>query len=29
MLVDEVDVGSQEQSRGIEQIATAVSQMEQ
>ncbi|MDR3698567.1 MAG: methyl-accepting chemotaxis protein [Candidatus Sulfopaludibacter sp.] len=28
-LVDEVDVGSQEQSRGIEQIATAVSQMEQ
>jgi methyl-accepting chemotaxis protein len=26
--VDEVDVGSQEQSRGIEQIATAVTQME-
>jgi HPt (histidine-containing phosphotransfer) domain-containing protein len=28
VLVDEVDVGSQEQSRGIEQIATAVTQME-
>jgi methyl-accepting chemotaxis protein/methyl-accepting chemotaxis protein-1 (serine sensor receptor) len=27
-LVDEIDVGSQEQSRGIEQIATAVTQME-
>ena len=29
VLVDEVDMGSQEQSRGIEQIATAVIQMEQ
>jgi len=28
VLVDEVDVGSQEQSRGIEQIAAAVTQME-
>jgi methyl-accepting chemotaxis protein len=28
-LVDEVSVGSQEQSRGIEQIAKAISQMEQ
>ncbi|MCX6626682.1 MAG: methyl-accepting chemotaxis protein, partial [Candidatus Solibacter sp.] len=28
VLVDEVDVGSQEQLRGIEQIATAVTQME-
>jgi methyl-accepting chemotaxis protein/methyl-accepting chemotaxis protein-1 (serine sensor receptor) len=28
VLADEVDVGSQEQSRGIEQIATAVTQME-
>jgi methyl-accepting chemotaxis protein len=28
-LVDEIDVGSLEQSRGIEQIATAVGQMEQ
>jgi methyl-accepting chemotaxis protein/methyl-accepting chemotaxis protein-1 (serine sensor receptor) len=28
-LVDEIDVGSHEQSRGIEQIATAVGQMEQ
>jgi methyl-accepting chemotaxis protein/methyl-accepting chemotaxis protein-1 (serine sensor receptor) len=27
-LVDEIDVGSQEQSRGIEQISVAVSQME-
>jgi len=29
MLVDEVNLGSQEQSRGIEQIAKAISQMEQ
>jgi methyl-accepting chemotaxis protein/methyl-accepting chemotaxis protein-1 (serine sensor receptor) len=28
VLVDEVDVGNQEQSRGIEQIASAVTQME-
>jgi methyl-accepting chemotaxis protein len=28
VLVDEVDVGSQEQSRGIEQIVSAVTQME-
>jgi methyl-accepting chemotaxis protein/methyl-accepting chemotaxis protein-1 (serine sensor receptor) len=28
-LIDEVDVGSHEQSRGIEQISTAVNQMEQ
>src|SRR5579871_1674781 len=28
-LVDEIDVGSHEQSRGIEQISTAVAQMEQ
>jgi methyl-accepting chemotaxis protein/methyl-accepting chemotaxis protein-1 (serine sensor receptor) len=29
MLVDEVNLGSQEQARGIEQIAKAIGQMEQ